>query len=466
MGRKWSLDGWRGGLGGTTSFDEYTNAAAIAHILASARADAVLSVPPAAPVFDPSLADRMLKHHQETKNDSRLTFTQAPPGVTGVVLDTALVKELARDGIPLGWVFSYKPDAPQRDLAFQPCCFDIPLELRYAAGRLVGDTDRSMERLAACLDSPEPLDATGLGRWLSDWEQRTTERLPHEVELELTTLDPYPNSMLRLRGHRIDQRGPIDPVVVARIVSEITQYDDALLVLGGFGDPRHHPQFREITAAIRAASRTDRPLFGLAVRTAAVDLTDEDIDTLITEAVDVLDVTLDAWTPELYARLQSPQAPAAADLAAVRQRLDRLAQAQQQRQSCAPIIVPEMAKTRDNVHELDDFHDGWLRRTGAVLISGPSHCAGQHEDRSVMNMAPSPRTPCRRIRSRCMVLANGQVTMCDRDANGRHALGHLGDQSLEAIWAGSTFSEVREAHRRGRFDIHALCAACDDWHRP
>jgi len=40
--RKWSLDGWRGGIGGTTHFDEFTDARVISGLLRSERADLVL----------------------------------------------------------------------------------------------------------------------------------------------------------------------------------------------------------------------------------------------------------------------------------------------------------------------------------------------------------------------------------------------------------------------------------------
>ena len=87
-------------------------------------------------------------------------------------------------------------------------------------------------------------------------------------------------------------------------------------------------------------------------------------------------------------------------------RLDRVHEIRQGIASTTPIAVPEMIKCADNVHELDDFHDGWLRRVGAVSITGHSHRAGQIEDRSVVRMTPPSRVPCRRLRSRCVVLAD------------------------------------------------------------
>jgi radical SAM protein with 4Fe4S-binding SPASM domain len=187
---------------------------------------------------------------------------------------------------------------------------------------------------------------------------------------------------------------------------------------------------------------------------------------MVVHGVDVLNVVLDAWTPELYSQLQSPNDPSNVDLDAVVKRLDRVPEIRRRHQSVNPIVVPEMTKARQNVHELDEFHDGWLRRIGTVLVSGHSHCAGQCEDHSVIQMAPSPRAACRRIHSRCLVLADGRVTTCDQDLNGRYHVGRLTEHSLSAIWNGEALARIRNAHRQSQFDITPLCSVCDDWHRP
>ncbi len=464
--RKWSLDGWRGGIGDTTHFDEYTDPGFLRDVIDAVPATTVLSLPPGAAVVDPELIDRMIEHHWRMGDDTKMTFTTAPPGLAGLLLDAELVRELADKAIPVGFVFSYKPDTPQKDLVFQPACCEVPAAVRYASGRLVGDTDRSVERLHALLGATEDPDAETIGRWLIEREDSTTETLPREVEIELTTEDPYPDAILRPRGSRIGTRGPIDPGIVARISSELSCGDDALLVLGGFGDPLCHPRFAEVLGAIRSIERDGRAVFGVAVRTTGVGLTDEHIDALLSHRVDVLEVCLDAWSPELYGRLQSPSDPTAARLVDVQARLDRLGDRRQEAGSATPILVPQMTKARDNVSELDDFHDGWLRSAGAVLVTGHGHHAGQMEDRSVMRMAPSPRSACRRLRSRCMVLADGRLVVCDQDVEGRHSVGSLTDRSLESLWTDAEFDRVRAAHHLGQFDPTPLCAACDEWHRP
>lgn len=464
--RKWALDAWRGGIGGSTHFDEYTDFRLIKPVVEQEDAGAVLVVPPAAAVIDFELADAMIGHLDTVDEKLRQVFTTAPPGVTGLLVDRELVCAMVEANMPVGTVFSYKPETPFRDLMLQPACLPIPQPLRYATGRLVADTDRSFETVRALLEEQTDPDATSIGRWLLLRESTTINHLPREVEIELTTDDPYPHGLARPRGPHIESRGPIDLELVGQVARALSEMDDSLLVLGGFGDPLRHPDFAGVLERIRSAPPNGSRVFGLAVKTNAVDLSDNVIEALIDYEVDVLQVTLDAWTDETYGRIQSPSEPDRGGLSVVLDRLERLSLRRQQRNSVKPVALPDMTKSKDNVHELDDFFDGWLKRDGAASISGFSHYAHQWEDRSVMSMAPAGRTQCRRIQSRCVVLADGRVTMCDQDLNGLHAIGRLTEQSLPSIWASSCFARIRSDHHAGNFEATELCAACDDWHRP
>lgn len=464
-GRKWSLDGWRGGIGGSTYFDEFTDPRVIAGLLEIVPADTVLVAPSAAPVFDCQLAEAMIEHRRTCEEDVRLVFTQAPPGLSGLLLDADLIREIAPRGAPVGSILSYKPDAPVKDLALQACCLNVSPEIRYATGRLVADTRRSFENLVALLGGHPDPTADECGAWLQRRERGSTEPMPREVELELTTDDPFPETIVRARGVRVESRGPVSLETVKSVVQGLSDYDDALLVLGGFGDPLRHPDFANVLRTIRAAN-DDSPLFGLAVRTSGVDLNDEVIAALIENRVDVVQIQLDAWTQETYAAVQAPGNSKPAALEAVLGRMQRLREARQAARQVTPLTLPDMTKAKANVGELDAFHDGWLKREGAVSISGFSHCAGQIEDVGVMNMAPSAREGCRRIRSRCVVLADGRMTLCDQDIYGKQSIGNVQGSSLGDLWRAASFEKVRQAHRAGAFDVNPLCAACADWQRP
>lgn len=463
--RKWSLDGWRGGIGGTTTFDEYTDPRVLRHLLRHVQADAVLSVPPTAAFVDPDLADRMIAHRRAIGDEARMVLTQAPPGLAGILLDRSLVEELGEKGIPIGWLVSYKPDAPQKDVIFTSCCLDAIAQVRHAVGRLIADTDtavHTMKDLAARYANP---DARTITTWMAERERTFVRPLPYEIEIELTTNSPFDELLLHPRGSTVPRRGPIDIEIIEKLVVELGRFDDSLVVLGGFGEPLRHPRFAEVLRALRPDG-CSRGVYGLAVRTHLVDLASEDIDALIELGVDVLEVPLDAWSPQLYTALHTRGGTSVGNLEARLEAIDRLTERREAANSATPIIVPSLTKSQMNVHELDDFHDGWLRRLGAVAIHGYSHRARQQADLGVIRMTPPTRIPCRRLNARCLVLADGSVTLCDQDFKGLAPAGTLREQSLESIWRGQKYNTIREAHRDGRWVGPALCGSCDEWHRP
>ncbi len=460
--RKWSLAGWRGGLGGTTALDEYIHPQVVAALLELRPADRVMIVPPAAVLVCPDVLDAMIERHDRSEEDNRLAFAQAPPGVAGMIYNADLIRELADKNIPPGWVLSYKPDAPRKDLAFFSCCFEVRAPLRYGGLRLIADTDRWAEVTSAAWRVDPAPNAEQLGRIVADLEARHVPRLPNEVEIELTTDDPYPLAVLHPRGNRVGRRESLPIEVVRKIASELGTLDDSLVVLGGFGDPLRHPRFPEVLRVLREAG-----VFGIAVRTTGVDLSDDLIEALLDHQADVLSVLMDGWAAETYAAMHAPDDPHRASLEHVRSRVDRLEVRKRERGCVAPIVVPEMVKAKSTLAEMPAFFDGWVRRLGTVNVAGFSHRARQMPDLAVMSTAPPSRDACRRLRSRLMVLADGSVVLCDQDFRSRMPVGNAGRDELEAIWRGETMARVREGHGRGAAaEAGPLCGACEEWHRP
>ncbi|MHC4063010.1 MAG: SPASM domain-containing protein [Planctomycetota bacterium] len=454
--RKWSLDGWRGGMGGASALDEYAHCAVLAGLAAEAQADAVWVCSGAAAVVDPAVIDGMIEHYEASGQEMQLTFAPAPPGLVGTVFETGLLKQLGQQNVPPGWILAYKPEAPQMDLAFKECCFPTAEAMRHAAGRLIVDTRRALETVCDLLaDHPDP-DGETAGRWLIERSRTHVPPFPREVEIELTTEDQLPETSLRPRGQRVPQRGPIDPALVAAVADALGDYDDSLVVLGGFGEPLLHPQFGQI-CRILSESR----VYGVAVRTNGLGLDDHTIETLVCHRVDVVNVMLDAWSAALYQRLNPGR-----ELAPVLSALDRLTEARAAAKQVEPLVVPQITKSVETVQELDDFFDGWIRKVGWAVVDGYSHYAGQLEDRSVVDMSPPTRTPCRRIRTRCTILADGRMTLCDQDFTARTAVGSLHDASLADLWRSSAMQAARDHHAAGRCDALPLCPSCNEWHRP
>lgn len=461
VARKWSLDSWRGGLGGSAGFDEYTDTAVHLAIARKTEADAVAVVAPGSVLLDSAMLDAMIEHHIANADDARLTFAQAPPGLAGTIIQTGVLEELAPQNAPPGWGLAYKPNAPAIDVAFRACCYPAPRSVRHSAGRLTADTDRSIRTIERVLNRCDDPSAEQVGQLLIE-DAGIIESLPREIEIELTTDDPLPETRLRLRGHRAASRGPIAVDAVERLATELVSgNDDALVVLGGHGDPLLHPQLATILGSLRRAG-----VYGICIYTTGQSLTDDALSAIVEHQVDVVVLHVDAWRPETYLALNGggPADPTRG-LDVVDAAVDRLIRARTEARQPAPIVVPQMTKCVENVAEMDEFFDGWIRRGGCATIAGFSDYGGRLDNLAVTDTSPPQRSACRRLWRRCMVLADGSVVACDQDATGSLYLGHVDSASLGDIWNGQAANHLRELHQTLQLDEPSLCARCSQWHR-
>ncbi|HPM25532.1 MAG TPA: hypothetical protein PLP66_16595, partial [Phycisphaerae bacterium] len=100
--RKWNLESWRGGLVGSSWFDEFIDPQAAALVLDHYRCDAVLCIEGHSPVLDVRIATAMVAHTQATEHEAKMVFTQAPPGLVGAVMRREALQDLLEFNIPVG----------------------------------------------------------------------------------------------------------------------------------------------------------------------------------------------------------------------------------------------------------------------------------------------------------------------------------------------------------------------------
>jgi hypothetical protein len=453
-GRVWGLDGWRGGIGGLCAFDEDFDVIAVAGAARRSEADAVISIPASACLVDPVMMDAMVAHFETVAGSFRLTFAQAPPGVSGIVLNRELLGELADANHPPGMILLYHPDRPFADLTGKEPCFRPPAEVIEARGRLLADTERSFRRVQKLLEAGgDAWDAPQIGRWLLDRAEKHVEQVPEEIEIELTTEDRIPvASLIHPRGDAVGRRGPITMDTIRAIADDIAHYDDVRIVLAGFGDPCLHPQFGAVCRILRESTAA-----AIAIRTPALNDDAAAEDALFQTPVDVIEVPLNAMTAETYAKVNGIDAFERATA-----RLEKWLARRQSAASVLPFIVPSFVKCEDNIHEMEPFYDHWQRRLGACLVTGYSHFAGQRPARAITSMAPPKRGVCRQTPSRAMTPADGRVTTCDQDFAGQQIIGSLNESPLSELWHSARLNAIR----KNCFDTAPLCSKCDEWHRP
>jgi hypothetical protein len=466
--RAWGLDAWRGGVGGLTWLDEEISAAACAGVAGRHNADAIAVAASHGALVDPVLVDAMVELHARNSDEAPFTFCPSPPGLAPAIFARPLLETLGTTAQPPGAMLVYHPDQPMPDPTGRGGCYRPHAILMETRGRLIADTRRSIDRTRDLLAAGAVgWPAERICEWLARDSATRPAEMPEEIEIELTTEDPLAGrTTLRPRGPGVGPRGPIARDAIERIAAEIEPFDDVRIVLGGFGEPTQHPEFIAILAALRRSTA-----LAIAVRTSGLIDRPPVESALFDGPADVLIVTLDAATTETYHRVHGCDR-----FREARARVDAWAERRARERRVRPLIVPEFLKTVENVADMEPFHDEWLRRLGTSVIAGTSDYAGQRPDRSVTNVSPPRRVPCRQIFRRMAILADGCVVTCDQDFAGRQVVGRIGDRPLGELWLNGAMQPLRDDHlRAARADearatealqLWSLCRACNSWHRP
>lgn len=454
--RKWNLHAWRGAPLGMTYFDEFVEPIVAARVLISCEADAALCIDAHSPAFDAAIAGQMVRHLRESGGDAAFVVTRAPPGLAGIVLTREVVQALVQAGAPVGVLLSYRPETPRADPIARAECVRVPADIYETRARLTGDTLRSRELLAAAFEhAGEDCTALELCRTLRRLDC-ATDPLPPEVEIELTTDDPLPETTLRPRGGRAGSRRLVDFDALGRLAAELAGYDDRLVVLAGHGDPLLHPRFAEACGRLRAAG-----VCGLAVATPLVELPEAACEALFEHRVDVVEVQLDADSAETYRRVNRRDG-----FEQVVANVERLRSLRRERASPAPIVVPSMTRCEATMAEVETFFDRWTAAVGSAVLHGHNDYSGRIAPDSLIPFTPAVRGPCRRLGRRLTLLADGKVAQCGQDVAGASALGDWTREPLRAIWAGEGLRRLRGIHEERAWGGQELCRSCRQWFRP
>lgn len=452
--RKWAKGCWRGGLMGACSFDEDILPTILCELVGRYSAQSVVSVPAAAVLVDPEIIDRQIEQHVTHREEFKITFTQAPPGVGGVVLTGDLTKQLVDTGQLAGSALAYHPNSPKTDFITRPCNLGLDPSITQTAVRLLCDHQRGFELIDQLLTElpEEKLTAERIVDWVKANVTDHLARWPEEIEIELISGWPTPRSY---RPSPEVPRGPIDAErLIERVAQMAGECDDLLVCLGGFGEPTRHPEFARIVKGLK-----DAGVWSICLATTG--LFDEKTAQTIAELpIDIVQVMIDVPDAQLY-----QQVTGHAGYEKVLANIDHLLKLRHQLQQPLPLIVPEMIKTAETMELMEEFFKTWISRIGWAVIRGYSDYAGQLPDRAVSAMAPPQRCPCRRLFSHMMILADANVTICDQDFQAKQCIGSIETNSLIDLWQGTPLTELREAHRAGTYNTNDLCPNCRYWHR-
>lgn len=136
---------WRGGLGHLSCYDEFFDPAAMAEAMRARGLDAALLVGADWALVDPGLCSAVIERHRESPETLPMAFTQAPPGLAGVVISRRLCEDLASgreagDAMAtIGGLLGFNPRRPALDPVAKACCVQIDGAVRSSPWRYIMD---------------------------------------------------------------------------------------------------------------------------------------------------------------------------------------------------------------------------------------------------------------------------------------------------------------------------------------
>lgn len=447
--RRWA-DGWRGGLLASCDFDLGFHGPWVQEVVQRLTIDAIVLIDPSAGLVDAKIISDLIEHAGANEK-LELCFTQAAPGLGGVLLRPSLIEKLAVAQTHPGRVLHYLPDMAVRDPIGSEGCVAVPTSVARSTRNFRLDSDRQIERLTQAavhlngqLVRSDSEDLVNRLRWTAE-----VDELPREIVLELNT--NRTTSPIFWPGKSI-QRPPLTVDIARRIFEQVG--DDVRLSLVGVGDPLLHEQVFEIIAMARQA--------GIKAIQLETDLLPADalhIDRLVDSEIDVVSVHLPAMSQATYAAIMG-----ADRFLDVIENMRRFVSRRQSRARAVPLLAPLFNKTQQNLGEMEMWYDQWLQALGAAVIVGPSTYGGLIPEVAVADMSPPRRKPCARLWSRMTILSNGKVVSCEQDVTGRQVVGDVTEGAIREIWR-DRFSPLRSAHRAESWSSQPICVGCREWHR-
>jgi radical SAM protein with 4Fe4S-binding SPASM domain len=199
-------------------------------------------------------------------------------------------------------------------------------------------------------------------------------------------------------------------------------------------------------------------------------LDDRNIARIRESGLDVLDISLDALSRDVYKKIR-----VGLDYDRVIAGVERVLAARLPETR----VFVRLIRLRDNMHEVEAFARAWSakgvpvfiytanNRTGAVAEFDRTmkirddelslgHRAGRFMFRKWMRHCPAPFATTN-------ILHNGDVLMCVHDWARKEIVGNVREHTLEEVWNGPRMREIRKLVAERRYGESPACRDCSIW---
>ena len=224
------------------------------------------------------------------------------------------------------------------------------------------------------------------------------------------------------------------------------------------GETLLHPQFEEIISYAGKYAKTK-----INITTNGHLLDDYKIKVILEAKVDVLDISLDAFTSETYAKIRIH-----GDLERVRNNILNILRIIKEKKLPTKIIV-SFVEQPYNTHEKQKFYDYWTGVGVHFVVMRELHSSAGFKTQISKRMQRNSdakqrlRRPCMYPWERLTLVPDGMLAFCPADwKDGSHFI-DFRTTTIKEAWQSEVMQKLREAHLENNYKDFPLCAQCPDW---
>lgn len=251
----------------------------------------------------------------------------------------------------------------------------------------------------------------------------------------------------------------LDPALNDKMVEEVRQHGQGrtqYIRYAANGEPLVHPNgYDMIETAVRHSG------VYVTLTTNGKIMNEVRTQRLLEAGVHLIDISIDAFTPETYAKIRVK-----GNLEVTRGNVLRLLRWVRESKSKTRVVV-SFVEQPGNRHEAADFESYWKQQGADYVVIRRLHScsgaiAGLAEQRRE-SIAAQARRPCLYPWERIAVNARGDLAFCPSDWVHGSRIADYRATTIRETWQGPFYAALRAAHRGGDYSAHGFCGACPDW---
>jgi MoaA/NifB/PqqE/SkfB family radical SAM enzyme len=251
----------------------------------------------------------------------------------------------------------------------------------------------------------------------------------------------------------------LDPALNEKMIDEVRTHGQGktrYIRYTSNGEPLVHPHAYEMIQ-----SAVERSGVYVTLTTNGKILDERRTRRLLESGVHMIDVSIDAYREETYARIRLK-----GDLKVTRDNVLRLIRWRNEANSATRIVVSFIEQPL-NAHEIDDFTRYW-ENSGAdrVVIRRQHSHSGAIKELAVSTLdalAGLPRRPCLYPWERILINAKGELAFCPSDWVHGSRIADYRETTIHSQWQSEFYRQLRKAHIDNNFLQHPFCGQCPDW---